>query len=43
MAGLDIKAPEFSDREWAVRLLARSGCRGCVYAFGSNYVSLSLC
>lgn len=38
MAELDFRAPELSDREWAVKLLEMSGFRGCIYTFGNNYV-----
>lgn len=38
MAELNFRPPELSDREWAVKLLAESDFRGCLYTFGNNYV-----
>ena len=38
MAEFDFRPPQLSDREWAVKLLAESDFRGCLYTFGNNYV-----
>lgn len=38
MSELNFRSPEISDREWAVKLLALSDFRGCLYTFGNNYV-----
>ena len=38
MAEFNFKPPQLSDREWAVKLLAESDFRGCLYTFGNNYV-----
>lgn len=38
MAEFNFRPPQLSDREWAVKLLAESDFRGCLYTFGNNYV-----
>ena len=38
MADFDFRAPQITDREWALKLLAESDFRGCMYTFGNNYV-----